>query len=371
MLARLATDTGGTFTEKNNDLSLGYARAKRAMSCVYTIGFYVDEYLEDVPRRVSIEVLRAGMRAIHPSKYVIRSPQVRRESLLTAAWNSPDTFRTGLVRAHAFPLRPVTKDAWEVLLAVRFPVPVEGTVGKESEREFGGTLRAGAKVAHRFSRKVTVRPLVETDNLEPAFTYVERAQLEPGNYELTVVMTDMRGVHHAERIVVGVPEVPRKELFVAGPTLGKQVGDDLVVYAEGEDAAGDRRAGAHGFAPLLVQYVEQPLDLIFLTDACLVGSQSAIRRAKQLSTAVRRGLTEGHTTLAEIDPVPLDLEGAGKVHCQSIVDVLPSSELPGGDFVFAATVANAADDGIDEGRVAFAVDIGPGANLPEVETDGD
>ena len=345
-------------TDKTNDLGMSYALAQRAMSCVYSVGFYVDEYEQDDAQSVEIHVKRKGMRAIHPSKYILRSPAAQRESLLAAAWNAPEMFRTGVVRAHLFPLRPASKDEWEVLLAVRFPVPLEGAAGKASEREFGGVLRDGPRVAHRFNRKVTVRPLVETDDLEPAFTFVERLRLKPGDYELTVVMGGIESPQHADRIAVEVPEIPRKELLVAGPTLGRAVGDELVVYADGGDASGDRRAGAGSFAPLLVQYVDEPLDLIFLTDACLVGSAGAVRRAEQLAATVQRGLSaKDGAGLAPIQPVPLELQARGKVHCQSIVDVLPSPTLASGDFVFAAQVPADKKGGVERGEVSFAVDL--------------
>jgi len=345
-------------TERTNNLSLSYALAQRAMSCVYSIGFYVDEYEQDDAQSVEIHVKRKGMRAIHPSKYILRSPGAQRESLLAAAWNAPELFRTGVVRAHVFPLRPAAKDEWEVLLAVRFPVPVAGAAGEASEREFGGVLRDGPRVAHRFNRKVTVRRLVESDNLEPEFTFVERTRLKPGDYELTVVMGGAGSEQHADRIAVEVPEIPRKELLVAGPTLGRAVGHELVVYAEGADAGGDRQAGSESFTPLLVQYVDEPLDLIFLTDACLVGSAGAVRRADQLATAVQRDLTADEGAgLAPIQAVPLQLEGQGKVRCQSIVDVLPSSTLTSGDFVFAAQLSTDRKGGVERGEVRFAVDL--------------
>jgi hypothetical protein len=41
-LDRLAADAGGRFSERTNDLSLGYARAQRDQACIYTIGFYDD-----------------------------------------------------------------------------------------------------------------------------------------------------------------------------------------------------------------------------------------------------------------------------------------------------------------------------------------
>jgi hypothetical protein len=349
----LAVDTGGMQSKWSNDLALGYTRAKRALSCVYTVGFYLDNYEEDDPESIIIAMNDPSMRAIHPSKYVVRSLAARRESTMTAAWNAPELFRTGVVRAHAFPLRPASKAAWEVLLAVRFPVPLSGEVGKEAQSDFGGVLREGPRIRHRFNRRVTVRPTAETDNVEPEFTYVERVELPPGTYELTVVMDRVDGSgQHVDRVNVTVPEIPRKQLFVAGPTLGRPVGDDLVVLAESNDSRDDRRAGSASFAPLLVQYLEEPHDLIFLSDACLVGSEKAVQRARQLGVEVRRGLNDaGGAELASIRPLPLDLEGSGNVRCQAVVDVLPSSVLTSGDFVFEARL------GDETGSVGFTVEL--------------
>ena len=145
--------------------------------------------------------------------------------------------------------------------------------------------------------------------------------------------------------------------MVAGPTLGKAVGDELVIYAEGKDAGDDRRAGSEAFTPLMLQYIEDPLDLIFLTDACLVGSTGAVKRAQKLADAVRRDLSaEGGMESASIAPIPLALEQYGRVHCQSIVDVLPSTTVTEGDFVFAAEVVSGKDT-VERGEVSFAVDL--------------
>jgi hypothetical protein len=348
----LANDTGGMPTKWSNDLSLGYAQAKRALSCVYTVGFYLDDYTEDDPESIVIAMHDPGMRAIHPSKYVVRSVAARHVSMLSAAWSAPELFRTGVVRAHVFPLRPANKEAWEVLLAVRFPVPFTGD-GKDSASDFGGVLREGTSVKHQFDRRVTVRPYDETDAAKPDFTYVERIELKPGEYELTVLMDRVDGSgQHVDRVNVVVPEIPRKELFVAGPTLGRQVGNDLVVLAESNEPSDDRRASSASFTPLLVQYLEEPRDLIFLSDACLVGSDKAVRRAREAGAAVSRGLSEeGGVALGSISPLPLDFEGSGKVRCQAVVDVLPASSLADGDFVFEARV------GEEAGTVGFSVEL--------------
>ena len=329
------------------------------MSCVYSLGFYVDEYDEDDPETVTIRVKRPGLRAIHPSKYVIRSRAAQRASLMNAAWNSPDLFRTGVVRAHVFPLRPVAKDAWDVLIAVRFPVPVKADLNQASERDFGGVLWSGSDVVHRFNRRVTIQPLVEDADPEPPFTFVEQVRLKPGTYRLTVVMSAPGSTEqHAEDVSAVVPEVPRNELFLTGPMLGRVVGDDLVVYADGPNPADDRWAESESFAPLLVQLVDEPLDLVFLTDTCFVGSSRAVRRIEKLAAAVRRDLIgEARGELGPIPAVPLELEANGKVRCQSIVDVVPSSTLASGDFVFAAQVTSDKKAHVERAEVSFAVDL--------------
>jgi hypothetical protein len=330
------------------------------MSCVYSLGFYVDNYKEDNPKGVSIHVKRDGMRAIHPSKYVVRSREAQRASLMNAAWNSPDLFKTGVVRAHAFPLRPATPDTWDVLLAVRFPVPLEADFNQASERDFGAIVWSGSKIVHRFNRRVRIQPLVETANLEPAFTFVEQVRVKPGEYRLTVVMNEPgTTAQHAESVTVVVPEVPRKELFVTGPTLGKVVGDEMVVYAETDDPKDDRWADPRSYAPLLVQLVDEPLDLVFLTDTCFVGSPKAVQKIESLAAYVQRDLSgEVRGGLKPIEAVPLDLDGGRKVQCQAIVDVLPSSGLVSGDFVFAAQIAGGKRaEEVVGGEVRFAVDL--------------
>ena len=96
-LARLAVDSGGRFTEDSNDLTLGYARARRDQACVYTIGFYADNVVLDKVRSITVRVRRPGMRAIHPSKFVLRSDSEKRVSQLKAAWLAPEMFQTGVM----------------------------------------------------------------------------------------------------------------------------------------------------------------------------------------------------------------------------------------------------------------------------------
>jgi hypothetical protein len=209
-------ESGGRYTERTNDLTLGYARAQRDLACVYSLGIYVDPK-EDSPRRVRIDMQPAGLRAVHPSRFVFRSDEKQRESLLRAAWVSPQSFQTGLVRAHLFPLRPTSTDSWDGMLAITFPVPLDARGGDAVRRDFGAVLTralglGGEKVIHRFHRRVTLQPLRPGVTSEPSVTFLQRVDLEPGIYEVTAVLHDPDGLEpHAARAEIEVPAIPRRD----------------------------------------------------------------------------------------------------------------------------------------------------------------
>ncbi|HKZ75795.1 MAG TPA: hypothetical protein VJ259_03950, partial [Actinomycetota bacterium] len=187
-LARLATESGGRFTERTNDPTLGVARAQRDLGCVYSVGFHDDDPKEDRAKSVTIRVRREGLRVLSPSAYVFRSASAKRESLIRAAYLSPEMFQTGVVRAHVFPIRPVSKERWDALLAVSFGVSLAGVTGP-TEREFGAVLQSGSLVVHRFNRKIRLEPDKDATS-EPLVTFLERVTLRPGKYTVTSVVTD-------------------------------------------------------------------------------------------------------------------------------------------------------------------------------------
>lgn len=355
-LARLAVDTGGRFTERTNDLTLGYARAQRDLGCTYSLGFYVDEGEEDRPQNVVIRVKREGLRAVHPAKYLFRSPETKRSSLLTAAWAAPEMFQTGVVRAHVFPLRPSSKDSWDGLLAVSFRVPLGNVAGEQAQRNFGAVLHRGAKMAHRFSRSIKLEPDGADVTSEPVITFLDRVDLKPGRYTMTAVMSDPHVVEpHAYKLELQVPEVPANELFLVGPVLGRAAGYNLVVMAGDEGEDDDKLGRSNSFEPLLIQQLEEPVDLITLTQACFIGSKRRQQKALSSFPSVNRRLldTDGDA-LGELSPVDTALEADGAVHCQNLVDVLPTSTLPDGEYEFEARLPS--DRGRDGTRsVRFAI----------------
>jgi hypothetical protein len=327
----------------------------------------VDPGEEDRRRNVTVRVRRPGLRALHPSRYVFRSDGAKRESLLRAAWNAPELFQTGIVRAHLFPLQPLDKTRWDALLAVSFPVPLAGTAGKDVRREFGAVLNRGAAVVHRFSRRITLQPDGPEVASRPTITFLERVALTPGRYTLTTVLADPLDVDpHAAKISIEVPEIPRRELFLVDPILGRPAGPNLVVLGQ---PGGDEIGAVNSFEPLVVQQLDEPLDLVSLTEACFVGKKKGGRRARRVHGAIARSLFDANgRTVGHLDPVELALKPDPRqlVLCQNLVDVLPAAKLPEGRYVFEATLPDPARPAATA-RVRFAIGSGTAAAEHPIE----
>jgi len=363
-LARLASDTGGRYSENTNDYTLAYARAQRDAACVYTLGFYLTDERFERPRSVIIRVNRPGLRAIHSSRHKARSESEQYTSLLRAAWVAPEMFQTGVVRAHLFPLRPSSKNAWEGLLAVRFPVPLGGGPPVEIQREFGAVLARGPAVVHRFSRQITLQPEDTAEASEPTITFLEPVTLTPGTYTLTAVLTEPgRGDPHASKITLEVPEVPRKELFLVDPLLGRVAGGNLVI--EGQRVGKDRIRSETTFEPLLIRDLDDPGELVALTQVCWVGSKRGPKAKLLQDASVDRKLrTADGRPAGDIDPVPLTLDEGTRIRCQNLLDTIPASRLKDGEYTFEATLASPRIDDPPAVTVRFAVGDAAASDRP-------
>jgi hypothetical protein len=329
--------------------------AQRDLACTYSVGFYVDDAVEDRPKNLTIRVRRPGVQVIHPNKYLFRSDSARQESLLRAAWVSPGASATGAVRAHLFPLRPASKTSWEALLAVSFPAPVGEPAGWEVEREIGAVVYQGPKIVHRFSRRITLRGKNSEPIMEREITFLERLKIKPGAYALTAVISDPGEVDpHSVRVAIDVPEIPSDELFLIGPILGRHTGPNVVVMG-GETEDNDSVGREHSFEPLLVQWLDEPADLAALTQACVVSAGAAKKKPTRPLSIQRslRGL-EG-SMVGSLRAVGLSLEGEGAVRCQSLVDIMPGAALGTGEYVFEARVDTGSEDENVEGNVRFAI----------------
>jgi hypothetical protein len=152
---------------------------------------------------------------------------------------------------------------------------------------------------------------------------------------------------HAVKIRLDVPEIPRKQLFVVEPVLGRAAGPNLVVRGASVGSVdGDTIAPENSFEPLLVRDLRNPNDLIALTQACWVGGRKSPPKRRLRDAKVERKLRESmRGEVAQIGTIDLELDGGNRVHCQNIVDVLPGDRLPDGEYTFEASIRGA---GIDE-----------------------
>ena len=358
-LAQLAVDSGGRYTERTNDFTLAYARAQRDLACVYSLGLYIDPK-EDHPQGITVRVLRPGMRTIHPSRFVLRSDGKKKESLLRAAWVSPEMFQSGVVRAHLFPLRPTSKDSWDGLLAIAFPVPLDARGGEAVQRDFGAVITrslsvGGEKVMHRFNRRFTLQPHRSDVTSEPTITFLQEVELEPGEYEITAVLTDPDDVMpHASTMEIEVPEIPRRDLFLIGPMLGRRSGPNLVVHGGGDVPGSDEFGEKSSFEPLLLHQLDEADDLVAVTQVCLVGAKN-YRSSKGRVATIDRSLSRlGGVEVGTLKTERVELTGKAKLKCQQLVDVLPAASLNSGEYVFEVLLHDGQGEELRR-KIRFAV----------------
>lgn len=323
-------------------MSLGYARAQRDQSCYYAVGFYDRNPEDDKPRNVTLRVKLPGLRAISPSAYLFRSPEARLESTLTAAFMAPEIYETGYVRSHLFLLQPGGPGLWEALLAVSFPVEFENEEGIE-ERDLGAMVFRNAEVAHSFNRRMTLKPRGDRPVKARRFTFLEPLSLSPGAHQVSVVVADSHWDEpRTAKLQVEIPEVPRRELMLVEPVMGRPAGANIVVRGANDlmhspsamPAAFDLIGSRDAFDPLLVQRIVEGEPFLMRNKVCIVASKKPFQDA-----TVERTLS-GVGTPPSIPAASLELErdGHDKVRCQALFDSFSSDELELGRYAFTADV---------------------------------
>jgi hypothetical protein len=371
-------------TRNSNDFLLGYARAQRDLSCQYTLGFYDRDPEDDRRHEIRVRVRRPGARALHPASYEFRSPSRKAESRIRSTFIAPEFFPGGPLRAQVFPVRPNSAKSWDGLLAVEFPVRLDSGEGEWAVREFGATLRDGSHVAHSFNRRISIRSQ-DAKVSDRKVHFVERLEVAPGSYTLTAVMTQVGGKDpYTAKVSVEVPEIPKGELLVLGPILGKRAEGDVVVFggqwasdrAKGKpgidyipkrewanqslstsketgrtsDPSFDRVGALASFEPLLIHSAKRAETLIAMSQACSV-------KAQPVSGDIRRQLTtEDGTVIGTLAPVTYSLDGGQRATCESIIDVLPTSELRPGRYVFTVSATTPAGERVVEQRFVVRAD---------------
>jgi len=262
-LARLASESGGRFTRNVNDLSLGYARAQRDLTCRYAIGFYAGADVSSKARTVSVRLKDGGHEVRAPERIRSWSDEQRQASRLRAAFADPGPNEDPLVRAVAFPFRPMSNKAWEVLLAVSFPLHV-GEQG--ASREIGASLDAAHLNIDRTSGQVDFpAPKNGRPGLRPVTLYGTR-KIKPGPHSLTVVIGEPGGEKlKTTRLDFTIPEVPQGQLIVRGPFMARVDSAGIRMRVDDKevgDSELDELIGDAGFVPLLVSQVRPDDTLI-------------------------------------------------------------------------------------------------------------
>jgi VWFA-related protein len=339
-LARLATESGGHFTRNVNDLSVAFVRARRDLSCRYALGFYSDPEAARRGRNIRVRVNQDGSRTRTPERIRLWSDEERQASRLRAAFADPGPNEDPLVRALAFPFRPTSRNAWETLLAVNFPLHV-GEQG--ASRIVGVALDANTTTPEAGSERFEFPARKDgTAGIRPVSLYGVR-KIKPGSHTMTVAISEPDGTEiKTTRLDFAIPEVPEGELLVRGPVLARVDPDGIRLRVEGgrevKDAELDELIGDAGFVPLVVSQVKSDDTLIAAWEIC------AVRTSAPAGATVDRRITSGGEVVHRLDPIPVDLQGGRRLACQSGLDKLPGGVLDEGRYRFEVAVVDGDTD---------------------------
>lgn len=210
-LRRLATETGGRMTADTNDVGLAYARARRDLHCVYTIGFLHDDPRLDRAKRLTVRLHRpAGRRVVHPEFYVVRSVEQKRRALARAAELAPREFevRDGAC-AELTLVAPRDGRRWDALAALSFDPAALGADRAGGTWRVRGLLRSPSGALLRSFREEIV---VEPGSAPAAVAWSRPLSLRPGRYTLSFVIAAPGSVAPLTVVrEIVVPDIPLAE----------------------------------------------------------------------------------------------------------------------------------------------------------------
>ena len=284
---------------------------------------------------------RPGLRVSNPGGYAFRSEEQKRTSLLTAAFIAPSMFENGFVRAHIFPIRPVGKRTWECTVALELPLRLDEAA--TAERQFAVFVHQGGRRVLGFDRKVQVKAKGERGARSVSF--YQPVQLAPGTYTVSAVVGDPdREQPYASSAQVVVPPIPREDVFLVPPVLGRPAGDDMVVTLAAEDATRgkrsdekaklDRVVGDASFMPLLVSTTRSGDPLFAMTQVCARG------RGPGAEVPIARAIEAASGDVAFQWSEPFAIEPEEEFACRPLMDALPVAYLTPGDYVFTASLGS-------------------------------
>jgi hypothetical protein len=276
--------------------------------------------------------------------------------LITAAYMAPAMFEKGALEARAFPLRPKSEHKWETLIAVSFPVTEDAFEDGVARWDFGGVVRS-----HFGTRLRSFNRRVELDRSElagdrSAVVFMERVALRPGRYRLNVVQSHAgTETPLALTTEIELPTIPTGEPFLVGPILGRLAGSDVVILGRGldtpDDPKGDVVRSGEAFEPLLAQRAERGVRVAALTQLCFVGPDEA----PGVEVIHRSLSTPGRGVVGTLPPVSVDLDSGRGARCTTLLDWLPTEDLPGGTYSLEAGPDPVPGLGVETVGVGFEI----------------
>jgi hypothetical protein len=329
-LARLANESGGRQSSNSNDLSVAYRRAQRDLGCRYAVGFYIDAEEATRPRSVRVHV-KGDYEIRAPELFRTWSEQQRRASRMRAAFADPDNFSDPLLRAHVFPLRPVSSKAWEAIVTLQFPLntPPEGV-----ERNVAASLTRDGTLVKKISEELRVEPQQGKPEVDLPVIIVGNVKLKPGSHELRFVLSESGGdALQTTRVEFMIPEIPQGELILRGPILARVIEEGLLIATKGSSRDTlDALIGADAsLEPLMVHQIDPDDTLLARWEVCAIGGKSGP------NGTIRRMITADGEEAHVFEPVALDLQGK-KVRCQGVLDRVPAGTLASGRYRFLVEV---------------------------------
>jgi len=298
-LARLAVETGGRFTERTNDFSLGYARAQRDSTCRYTIGFYDSGEDPERERRVVLRVDRPGVRVFHHDRYQRVDAEDTRTRVAEAALAWPELYASESVRVALLPLRPTGRRRWETVFAVQSIAVADERVQLETR------VRRGNR---RWRRPAEMR--------ETPFAFAQSHRLSSGNYAASATLSYAGEPQpHADVAHVDLPVLEGDGWWLADPIVLRARGVDPVdaVTLEGTELEGDPLLGR---APVLLQAAAGE-ELFVLGRLCRYGRQDEARTPTVTIVLTREG-----ERVSSVD-VPLVFAAGQGLECRVVDRPLP------------------------------------------------
>ena len=332
------------------------------MACTYALAIRDDDPRNDRRKTVTVSMRRPGLRAVHAIAYALRSDAAKRESVVRAAHFAPGLFDTGMVRATLVPLLPASTSRWTGQIALSFPVEVPEAGETARGAELGVVLRQGSTIIHRVQRSVRLEPTGRPSSRQASVTFLESVDLPPGKYNLTAVLSDTASqAPKSVAIDAEMPALPRGELFLVGPLLGRRSSGNVVVRSRGSDS----RSGAPGasvdardsigkegdFEPLVGPLLDAPTDVIAVTQVCAISAGNRI----SAPIVTRSFRSVSGSAVGQFEPVSVNLDGTGELRCASLVDKLPAGALTrAGEYTFEAGFAGGAAGSSRAARLTVA-----------------